>query len=94
MEGSLACMEQDCSIANSGRDCQGDSGGPIFKETSEGVVLIGVVSRGFEYCYQNLRYPSFFERIAYYIPWIQASFECFVGFPVFERKPYSTKYKV
>lgn len=69
--GSLTCMDQDCTMESSGRDCQGDSGGPIFLKDGNDVVFVGIVSRGFEFCYQNYRYPSFFERVAYYRSWMK-----------------------
>jgi secreted trypsin-like serine protease len=49
---------------------QGDSGGPLVWETSDGPVLVGVVSHG-EGCARKLKY-GVYTKVSAYRPWIQS----------------------
>src|SRR5688572_20109210 len=52
-----------------GRDsCQGDSGGPLTVSTSNGPLLIGVVSWG--YGCGDVRYPGLYARVSSFASWI------------------------
>ncbi len=51
--------------------CHGDSGGPAMVESSNGYVLLGVVSWGYQ-C-GNPGYPGVYARVASFHDWIEAT---------------------
>lgn len=59
--------KQICVAAGDSGTCQGDSGGPLFVETTDGIVLSGVVSWSVGRC---ARYPGVFTRVGAYIDWM------------------------